>query len=432
MTLTHEKHEYSPAGSTEPTAFPTTQTPSPAREDDLTGLKMAVQTVAAISEDWVYWLEPDGTMSFLSAAGRQLTGRTLSDFQNNPGLLVDLVHPEDRPLWEGYHEAVQQSIRPVDIEIRIQTPQAQTRWIRHRCRRFFSSNGECLGTLGTSSDVTEAKRLERQMVDFAQEMEWQNWRLGEAYEELARINQELDDFAHIASHDLREPLRGLRLYAGILNQDYAARLDDGARKKLDTMVRLCDRLDVIIESLLQYSRVGRQEFLSAETDLNQLVADVLSSLQVSLDEGRVEVHIPECLPRVVCDPVRIREVFHNLIVNAMKYNDAEKKLIEIGSFMEIPDDRDLDQWGGEGDRRQVFYVSDNGIGIPEEHRDTVFRLFKRLHPAQRYGAGTGFGLTMTKKIVERHGGRIWVESKPGQGATFYFTLGKKCSSGGGR
>jgi light-regulated signal transduction histidine kinase (bacteriophytochrome) len=228
--------------------------------------------------------------------------------------------------------------------------------------------------------------------------------------ELARSNQELDDFAYIASHDLKEPLRGIHNYSKFLLDDYGTRLDEEAKEKLATLCRLAQRMETLIDSLLQFSRVGRVELASREADLNELVRSALESLQITLREERVDVRVPRPLPAVTCDRVRVAEVFHNLIANAVKYNDKPQKWVEVGV-----------REAAAGP--PVLYVRDNGIGIPPKHHQAVFRIFKRLHGRDKYGGGTGAGLTIVKKIVERHGGRIWVESTPGEGTTFFFTLG---------
>ena len=239
-----------------------------------------------------------------------------------------------------------------------------------------------------------------------------------ANDELQQTNRELDDFAYIASHDLKEPLRGIHNYSMFLLEDYADKLDADGRSKLETLMRLTRRMEVLIDSLLQYSRLGRIDLTKEEVDLNQLVAEVLENLDVNFRAEQVEVAIPRPLPTVFGDRVQLGEIFHNLVVNGVKYNDRERKRIEIGY-------RDGAVPGPQGDGSPpVFYVRDNGIGIPEKHFEAIFRIFKRLHAREKYGGGTGAGLTIVKKIVERHDGSIWVESTPGEGTTFYFTLAK--------
>jgi len=230
-----------------------------------------------------------------------------------------------------------------------------------------------------------------------------------ANDELLQSNRELDDFAYVASHDLKEPLRGIHNYSMFLLEDYAGKLDDDGRSKLETLMRLTRRMEVLIDSLLQYSRLGRIDLTMEEVDLNELVAEVLENLDANFKTEQVEVTVPRPLPTVLGDRVQLGEIFHNLIVNGVKYNESQRKRIEIGYRDSQP---------------PVFFVRDNGIGIPDKHFDAIFRIFKRLHARDKYGGGTGAGLTIVKKIVERHNGSIWVESTPGEGTTFHFTLAK--------
>jgi light-regulated signal transduction histidine kinase (bacteriophytochrome) len=177
---------------------------------------------------------------------------------------------------------------------------------------------------------------------------------------------------------------------------------------------LTRRLDELIDSLLQFSRVGRVDLAIDRVDLGEIVAGVVESLAVGLAEEGVEVRVPRPLPTVRCDRARVGEIFRNLVANAVKYNDKPAKWVEIGY-------RDWSQ-DGAARRPPVFYVRDNGIGIPRKHFDAIFRIFKRLHGRDQFGGGTGAGLTIVKKIVERHHGQVWVESASGEGTTFYFTL----------
>ena len=234
--------------------------------------------------------------------------------------------------------------------------------------------------------------------------------LARANTELAQSNQELDDFAYITSHDLKEPLRGISNYSNFVIEDSGDKLDDDGRAKLQTIRRLCEHMESLLTTLLHYSRVGRTELAIADTDLNAVLADILESLQVRLQELGVEVRVPQPLPTVRCDRVRAGEVFRNLITNAMKYNDKPHKWIEIGHRSQS------------GVSCVSFFVQDNGIDIPVQHRESIFRIFKRLHARDKFGGGTGAGLTIVKKIIERHGGRIWIESTVGEGTTFNFTL----------
>jgi len=272
--------------------------------------------------------------------------------------------------------------------------------------------------------------------------------------ELERSNVELDSFACAASHDLKEPLRGIHRYSDFLMEDYADKLDDAGVEKLQTLVKLSERLETLVDSLLHFSRVGRADLAINEVDLDDVVSETLEMIAPRLQESGAEVHRPRRLPTVRADHARVGEIFHNLIVNAIKYNDKPLKWVEIG-WEEGGESR---EWGvgsgeweqgddgargqGEGEKGRtlspspplphsplptpyppVFYVRDNGIGISERHYDTIFGIFRRLHEREEFGGGVGAGLTIVKKIVERHNGRIWVESRVGVGTTVYFTLG---------
>lgn len=239
--------------------------------------------------------------------------------------------------------------------------------------------------------------------------------------ELERSNDELDSFAYVASHDLKEPLRGIHNYSLFLLEDYADRLDAEGVHKLETLVRLSKRMEGLIESLLQLARVGRTDLLVADVDLNAVLAEVAELLGPRLEQTHTTLTVRGPLPTVRGDWVRLQEVFNNLLTNAMKYNDKPAKAITIG----------LAPAGDAGPARvvdfdefHVFYVQDNGIGIDAKHQDNIFKLFKRLHAQDKYGGGTGAGLAIAKKMVEKHGGNLWVESAPEAGATFYFTLPK--------
>ncbi len=246
-------------------------------------------------------------------------------------------------------------------------------------------------------DITERKLNEKKIAKFTAELE--------------RSNNELDSFAYIASHDLKEPLRGIYNYSYFLLEDNADRLDDSGKEKLNTLVYLTKRMEGLINDLLKFSRISRVAFEMKEIKIDDVVKESLAILQITLEKGNVKVDIPRPLPAVECDNYQIAEVFQNLISNAVKYNDKAEKRIEI-NYME--DTKTANKY--------IFYVRDNGIGIDEKYFDSIFTIFKRLHARDKFGGGTGAGLTIVKKIIERHGGKIWLESTPEEGTVFYFTL----------
>ncbi|MDQ8202103.1 PAS domain S-box protein [Pelagicoccus sp. SDUM812003] len=250
--------------------------------------------------------------------------------------------------------------------------------------------------VGIIRDITDRKEAEQERVRMI--------------ESLRVSNRELDDFAYIASHDLKEPLRGLTNNARFLEEDYGQKIEADGSKRLRRMRYLCGRMEALINDLLYFSRLGRQDLAIQKTDLNHMVSEICMMMETTLEEQHAEVVVAERLPQVVCDGVRVKEVFRNLITNAIKYNDAPRKKVEIGFLDEIDG------------KRNVFYVRDNGYGIDPSFHEDIFRMFKRLNNEEDESKGTGAGLTFVKKIVQRHKGEIWLESALGQGSCFYFTL----------
>ena len=242
-------------------------------------------------------------------------------------------------------------------------------------------------------DITERKRAEDAIARQTQEM--------------TRINSELEDFTHSVSHDLKEPLRGIEAFAGFLAEDYGDKLDEQGQRYVGVLRESAVRMKDLIDDLLQLSRIGRTRYEFAPVPIFSLVEDVKLELSYAIQEKQADLRFDAALPIVRCDKVRMREVFKNLISNAIKYNDKPTPTIEIGCRSE--------------NGVFTFAVSDNGIGIAPEFHDKIFKIFQRLHHREEY-EGTGVGLAICKKVVEGHGGRIWVESAPAQGTTFLFTL----------
>ena len=232
-----------------------------------------------------------------------------------------------------------------------------------------------------------------------------------AKKELEQSNQELESFAQIISHDLKEPLRGINSYAAILRSNLKSILTEPDVKMLDRISALCEKINTLLEELLYYSQVGRVGLSIQPKNISEIVRQVIDLHQERIMDENVEICFDENMPTLAIDHVRLGEVFGNLILNAIKYNKSTKKRITIGitSHPQAP-------------KQHVFFVKDNGIGIKEKYYKDIFNIFYRVHDHQDYDHGTGAGLTIVKKIIECHGGKIWVESTVGKGSTFYFTL----------
>ncbi len=228
----------------------------------------------------------------------------------------------------------------------------------------------------------------------------------QAQQDLARSNQDLEQFAYVASHDLQEPLRMVATYTQLLAERYHGQLDANADKYIQYAVDGALRMQTLVQDLLTFSRVGRQDTDPQSIDCNGVVAMAIKNLQAAISESGAQI-LCDPLPVICADGLQLQQVFQNLIGNAIKFRGSEPLVIRVSAV------QDGKAW--------VFSVADNGIGIAPEHSEIIFAIFKRLHTRAEY-PGSGIGLSICKKIIERHGGRIWVESGLGRGSTFRFTM----------
>ncbi|MDY0028849.1 MAG: PAS domain S-box protein [Pseudobdellovibrionaceae bacterium] len=236
-------------------------------------------------------------------------------------------------------------------------------------------------------------------------------------EALEKSNKELDEFVYLISHDLKEPVRGIYSYSQFMAEDYSKILDEEGLKRLESLMKMSGRMSELIDKLLYFSRLDRMEPELKLVNLTDIVNGVIEMLDSTIQQKKVEITIDTELPSVMFDSSRISEIFYNLILNGIKYNDRDVKKINIGLCQHERAGNEL-----------AFYVKDNGIGIPEKHYDAVFKMFKRLHNREAYEGGTGAGLTIIKRIITQHGGDIWIDSKPTEGTYFYFTLGRPANN----
>jgi len=233
--------------------------------------------------------------------------------------------------------------------------------------------------------------------------------------ELEKRNSELDDFAHVAAHDLKEPLRGMNIDAALLLEDFPDKLDAEVVKRLRRIMYLSQRMTRLVSDLLRFSRLVRASSVLEKVDPGAIIADIRNMMEPLLHEKNAVILTPQPLRPLVCDKMGLEEILRNLITNAIRYNDKKSKIIKVGMLESATSPR--------GPERNVFYVEDNGIGIEARYHQTIFRIFKRLPDSASYDeSGTGMGLTFVKKIIERNNGCIWLSSEPGKGSTFYFTF----------
>ncbi len=239
-----------------------------------------------------------------------------------------------------------------------------------------------------------------------QSLSQKNLELQKLNEELKRSNLELEQFAYVAAHDLQEPLRAVTSYTQLLMEEYQDRLDGTALEYADFVVDGASRMQELIQGLLAYSRVSSRGQAFAPTDVNNVVNQALKNLQVAIAQSNANIsHDP--LPTIDSDKTQLVQLFQNLISNAIKFRREQPPQVHLSAELK--------------EREWLFSVRDNGIGISAKYLDRIFEIFKRLHTRKEF-PGTGIGLAICKKIVERHKGRIWAESHLGQGTTFYFTF----------
>jgi PAS domain S-box-containing protein len=334
--------------------------------------------IMEVDNDKTYtWMNRPGRAFF----GEEAIGRPASDYFVGTQDTYSTV----QPLFDGkdgliYVESWQ---RRVDGEERL---------LAWWCRQLTDPNGRVTGVLSTARDITDLRRAEEAK--------------DRAGEELKRSNKELEQFAYVASHDLQEPLRMVSSYVQLLAQRYEGQLDDKAQKYIAYAVDGALRMQQLIEDLLVYSRAGARGGALESVDSGSALAAAIQNLTKTIEEsGAVITH--DELPVVRANAPQLTQVFQNLLSNAIKFHGERPPRVHVSA-----EDKG---------REWVFSVKDHGIGIDPQYKDRVFVIFQRLHTRQEY-PGTGIGLAVCQRIVERHGGRVWFESEPGMGSTFYFSV----------
>jgi light-regulated signal transduction histidine kinase (bacteriophytochrome) len=231
--------------------------------------------------------------------------------------------------------------------------------------------------------------------------------LRHSHQELLKMNEDLEQFTYLASHDMKEPLRMVSNYTQLLQHDYGDKLDESGREYIRYAVNGVHRMRDMIDYILNYAHISKGDIRFGQVDLNEVIINVKENLEQQIDERDAEIIIAADLPTVSADKVQMSQLFQNLVSNAIKFSETRPR-IEIKATRKE-----------EG--MYEFSVSDNGIGIPDAYQKKIFVLFQRLHDREKF-MGSGIGLAICKRIVERHGGTIWFESEAGKGTTFYFTL----------
>ena len=355
--------------------------------------KRRYRIVSEFASDWNYWQGLNREMLYVSPACQDITGYPSEEFFRVPGLLDALIYPEDQPLWTAHNQEELAEKNPGPLEFRIQTPEGEVRWVSHFCKPVHDhQNGTFLGVCGSNRDITSQKRAEEEVRVKTQE--------------LLRSNAELEQFAYVASHDLQTPLRAISGYLNLLTKRCEGKLERDADHFIQRTHENVLRMQRLIQDLLAFSRLTTRARPFQPTDLNRVMGEVLEMLQPGIEETGAKI-TPGPLPTIRADYSQFLQLFQNLIGNALKFRDNRPPEVRIDAQRV--------------ERAWLFSIKDNGIGIDPQYTDRIFLIFQRLHTVDQY-PGTGIGLAICKKIVERHGGRIWVESQPGEGANFKFLI----------
>jgi PAS domain S-box-containing protein len=343
--------------------------------------------------------ERSTNLLYASPQIEDMFGYSPEEWMSDPELFPRLLYPDDREAVLAEDERTEATGEPFRAEYRQYTRDGRVIWVRDEATLVRDEAGRPLFWQGVMFDITEHKRYEE--------------KLAALVEELRRSNTELEQFAYVASHDLQEPLRMVASYTQLLARRYEGRLDPEADEFIAYAVDGANRMQKLINDLLTYSRVGTRGRELKPTDSQAAFEAARANLRRAIEEAGAEVVCLGELPTVVGDHTQLVQLFQNLISNAIKFSGQEEEVprVEVGAKRLV----------GPQEEEWLFWVRDNGIGIEERYKERIFRIFQRLHGKDEYG-GTGIGLAVCKKIVERHGGRIWVDSEVGEGSTFYFTL----------
>ncbi|MGH2647976.1 MAG: sensor histidine kinase, partial [Ginsengibacter sp.] len=339
-----------------------------------------------IGFDWRYIYVNDAMARHGKYSKEELIGHTV--MEKYPGI-------EQTEVYKVYKRCFEERIS-IHMENEFVFPDKTKAWFE------LSFQPVPEGIFILSVDISERKMAEEKINNLNRELEE---RVIMRTEQLKKSNEELEAFSYSVSHDLRAPLRGIIGFANILEEDYTSKLDDEAKRITAIIKKNTSKMGQLIDDLLAFSRMGRQELIKTTVDINKMVGDIIGDYSLNNEKTKWIVH---SLPDAIADINTLQQVWVNLISNSIKYSrNVENPKIEIGSIQE--------------NQSITFFVKDNGVGFNEKYKSKLFKVFQRLHTNEEF-EGTGIGLAIVEKIVSKHSGRVWAESELNKGATFYFLL----------
>ena len=335
---------------------------------------------------------PSGEWLYVSPQIESMLGFSPAEWTADRHLWFRQLHPEDREEVLAEEKAGETRGEPFHFEYRLFALDNRVVWIHDACTLVHDAKSGRSVQRGVLFDISERKQAQQELACKA--------------EELARSNAELEQFAYVASHDLQEPLRMVASYTQLLARRYKGKLNAEADEFIGFAVDGANRMQQLIQDLLSYSRVTTKGQQLQPVDAKACCEAAIRNLQKSIEDAQAEVRVGP-MPVISGDPTQMTQLFQNLIGNAIKYRNERKPEIHVGA------NSNGNKW--------IFSVQDNGIGIEPQYFERIFQMFQRLHTRKEF-SGTGIGLAVCRKIVQRHGGRIWVESQLGQGSNFLFTI----------
>ncbi|MCX7173243.1 MAG: ATP-binding protein [Proteobacteria bacterium] len=366
-------------------------------------------TVADYTYDWEYWEGPAHEILFMSPSCERVTGYAQAEFLANPDLLYTIIHPDDRYLMAAHRrDAAHEDEGGTDF--RIVRRDGEVLWIAHGCRSVFGRDGQFMGRRASNRDITERKRAEEEIHKLNADLER---RVADRTAQLEAANKELEEFSYSMSHDLRTPLRAIDGYSTILVEEHGTGLDDEGRRLLNAVCDNGRRMARLIDDILRFIDMGKRKMAYGDVDIAKLAAEIFTELKAAAcaPEGtpvrRLRIEIG-ALPPSWGDCDMINTVMRNLLSNAIKFSPADAEtLIQVSGLT--------------GETENSYAITDHGVGFDMRYADKLFKVFEHVHPPGQY-EGTGMGLAIVKRIIERHGGRVWVEGRVGEGASFHFSL----------
>jgi PAS domain S-box-containing protein len=351
------------------------------------------RTLTEISKVGIFMVELDGKYSFINDRGCEIIGLDAKEILKLG--TERTIHPDDS---ERVIEELNQALKHMKhfkCEYRYHHLNGSDVWVIAIAKPNIDASGRFVNYVGTLVDINEHQKAEEKVI--------------KTLDELNRSNKELEHFAYVVSHDLQEPLRSISNFLQLLSRRYKGKIDPKSAEYIDIAVHGANRMQTMINDLLTYSRITTHGKKFSYTDCQAVLDDTLRDLNATIEENDAIV-TNDPLPTVFADNSQMKHLFQNLIVNGIKFHGEKQPKIHISV---VEEDKD---W--------LFIVQDNGIGIDSKYAESIFDVFKRLHTRKEY-SGTGIGLSICRKIVNRHGGEIWIESNLGKGSKFYFTIPKR-------